>query len=93
MNGAEFRATIKKYMELRNINGFKGLLEDKMLGSYPTFKKKWDCPELFTVFEIDYLIRRLNVRSVDRPVLKGESDKVSTPLGHITEKGAQKNRA
>lgn len=93
MNGAEFRATIKKYMELRNINGFKGLLEDKMLGSFPTFKKKWDHPEFFSIYEIDYLIRRLNVRSCDRAVLKGEADKASTPLAYITEEGAQKNRA
>lgn len=93
MNGAEFRATIKKYMELRNINGFKGLLEDKMLGSFPTFKKKWDHPEFFSIYEIDYLIRRLNVRSCDRAVLKGETDKASTPFAYITEEGAQKNRA
>lgn len=93
MNGQEFRATIKKYMELRNINGFKDLLSDKMLGSFPTFKRKWDNPEMFTIYEIDYLIRKLNVRSCDRAVLKGESDK-ATPIDlYITEKGANKNRA
>lgn len=93
MNGSEFRSTVKKYMELRNINGFKDLLSDKMLGSFPTFKKKWDNPEFFTIYEIDYLIRRLNVRSCDRAVLKGEADKSSTPLSYITEEGAYKNRA
>lgn len=93
MNGSEFRSTVKKYMELRNVNGFKDLLSDKMLGSFPTFKKKWDNPEFFTIYEIDYLIRRLNVRSCDRAVLKGEADKSSTPLSYITEEGAYKNRA
>ena len=93
MNGNEFRSIIKKYMELRHINGFKDLLSDKMLGSFPTFKKKWDNPEFFTIYEIDYLIRRLNVRSCDRAVLKGEADKSSTPLSYITEEGAYKNRA
>ena len=93
MNGNEFRSVIKKYMELRHINGFKDLLSDKMLGSFPTFKKKWDSPELFTIYEIDYLIRRLNVRSCDRAVLKGEADKAITPFDtYITEKG-EKNRA
>lgn len=72
MNGTEFRATVRKYMELRNINGFKGLLQDGCLGSFPTFKKKWESPEFFTIYEIDYLIRRLNVRSEDRSILKGE---------------------
>ena len=93
MNGSEFRSTVKKYMELRNVNGFKDLLSDKMLGSFPTFKKKWDHPEFFSIYEIDYLIRRLNVRSCDRAVLKGEVDKASTPLAYITEEGAYKNRA
>lgn len=93
MNGNEFRSTVKKYMELRHVNGFKDLLADKMLGSFPTFKKKWDNPEFFTIYEIDYLIRRLNVRSCDRAVLKGEDDKSSTPLSYITEEGAYKNRA
>jgi hypothetical protein len=80
-------------MELRHVNGFKDLLSDKMLGSFPTFKKKWDHPEFFTIYEIDYLIRKLNVRSCDRAILKGESDK-ATPIDlYITEKGANKNRA
>ena len=49
--------------------------------------------QTFSIYEIDYLIRKLNVRSCDRAVLKGESDK-ATPLEFITEKGAQyKNRA
>jgi hypothetical protein len=72
MNGNEFRGTVKKYMELRGINSFKLLLEDGMLGSFPTFKKKWQSPEQFTIFEIDYLITRLNVRADDRKILKGE---------------------
>lgn len=93
MNGKEFRSVVRKYMELRHINGFKDLLSDKMLGSFPTFKKKWDSPEFFTIYEIDYLIRRLNVRSADRAVLKGESDKATTPFAYITEEGAKKNRA
>jgi hypothetical protein len=79
-------------MELRHVNGFKDLLADKMLGSFPTFKKKWDNPEFFSIYEIDYLIRRLNVRSCDRAVLKGEADKAATPFAYITEEG-EKNRA
>lgn len=72
MNGNEFRGTVRKYMELRNINGFKDLLKDGALGSFPTFKRKWKSPELFTIGEVDYMIRRLNVRSCDRAILKGE---------------------
>jgi hypothetical protein len=72
MNGNEFRGTVRKYMELRNINGFKDLLKDGALGSFPTFRKKWDSPDLFTIGEVDYMIRRLNVRSCDRAILKGE---------------------
>lgn len=72
MNANEFRGTVRKYMELRNINGFKELLKDGALGSFPTFRKKWDSPDLFTIGEVDYMIRRLNVRSCDRAILKGE---------------------
>ena len=72
MNGNEFRGTVRKYMELRNINGFKDLLKDGALGIFPTFRKKWDSPDLFTIGEVDYMIRRLNVRSCDRAILKGE---------------------
>ncbi len=93
MNGTEFRGIIMKYIEMRNVNGFKGLLRDKALGSYPTFKKKWDNPALFSIAEIDYLCKRLNIRSSERLVLKGESDKVTTPFYNITEEGAFKNRA
>lgn len=80
MNANEFRGTVRKYMEMRNVNGFKDLVADGFLGSYPTFKKKWDNPSLFTIGDIDYLIRRLNVRSCDRAILKGEADKVTTPF-------------
>lgn len=74
MNANEFRGTIKKYMEMRSINGFKDLISSGALGSYPTFKRKWDAPENFTIAEIDFLIKRLNVRSQDRAILKGEND-------------------
>lgn len=93
MNGNEFRGTVKKYMEMRGIDTFKELLRDKALGSFPTFKRKWDNPALFSIAEIDYLCKRLNIRSSDRLVLKGESDKVTTPFYNITEEGAFKNRA
>ena len=78
MNDKEFRGVIRRYMEMRKINGFKDLISDGTLGSFPTFKKKWNSPDQFTIGEIDYLIRRLNVRSCDRAVLKGESDKVTS---------------
>jgi hypothetical protein len=78
MNGNEFRGIVRSYMEIRSVNGFKDLLSGGALGSYPTFKRKWDNPEYFTIAEIDYIIKRLNVRSSDRAVLKGESDKVTT---------------
>lgn len=93
MNGNEFRGTVRKYMEMRNINGFKDLLTGGVLGSFPTFKKKWNHPEMFTIAEIDYLIKRLNVRSCDRAILKGESDKATPFDFNITERGAYKNRA
>lgn len=78
MNGNEFRGTVRKYMEMRSINGFKDLISDGALGSFPTFKKKWNSPESFTIGEIDYLIKRLNVRACDRAVLKGEADKATS---------------
>lgn len=87
MNGNEFRGTIKKYMEMRGIDTFKDLLRDKALGSFPTFKRKWENPELFTIAEIDYLCKRLNIRSADRLILKGESDKGYTSFTYITGKG------
>ena len=74
MNANEFRGTVKKYMEMRSINGFKDLISTGALGSYPTFKRKWDAPENFTIAEIDFLILRLNVRACDRPILKGETN-------------------
>lgn len=77
MNAPEFRKIIRGYMELRDVNGFKDLLRDGALGSYPTFKKKWESPDQFSIGEIDYLIRRLNIRACERPVLKGEADKVT----------------
>lgn len=75
MNDTEFRGTVKRYMEMRQINGFKELICDGALGSFPTFKRKWNSPDQFTIGEVDYLIRRLNVRQCDRAILKGESDK------------------
>lgn len=80
MNGNEFRGVIRRYMEMRSVNGFKDLLSGGALGSYPTFKRKWDSPEQFTIAEIDFMIQRLNVRSCDRAILKGEAEKVTTSL-------------
>ena len=74
MNSNEFRSVIKKYMELRHVNGYKDLLRDGALGSFPTFKKKWKSPDQFTIAEIDYMIQRLHVRDCDRAILKGEAD-------------------
>ena len=78
MNETEFRGTIKKYMDLRKVNGFKDLLSDGTLGSFPTFKRKWNSPDQFTIGEVDYLIQRLKIRSCDRAILKGESDRVTS---------------
>lgn len=88
MNDDEFRGTIMKYMEMRDVKGFKDLISDKTLGSFPTFKKKWNNPALFTIADIDYMIQRLRVRQCDRAVLKGEKDRATDSFKNITEKGA-----
>lgn len=74
MDSDKFRGIIKKYMGERDINSFEKLLEGSPVGSYPTFRKKWKNPELFTIRDIDFFIKRLNVRGQDRPILKGETN-------------------
>ena len=74
MNDKDFRGTIKRYMEMRNIHSFLALIEGSPVGSYPTFRKKWRNPDLFTIRDVDYFIKRLNVRECDRPILKGETN-------------------
>lgn len=44
MNGDQFRATTKKYMELRHIRTQEQLRAHTTVGSHNTFKKFWEDP-------------------------------------------------
>ena len=75
MDDKNFRGIIRKYMEIRKIKSFEKLIEGSPVGSYPTFRKKWKNPALFTIRDIDFFIDKLNViKPDDRSVLKGEKN-------------------
>lgn len=46
MNGDQFRATTRKYMELRHIRNREQLRAHTTVGSSTTFRKYWYEPEL-----------------------------------------------
>lgn len=49
MNADLFRATCKKYMELRHINNREKLRAHTTCGSSTTFNKWWKSPELIPI--------------------------------------------
>ena len=61
MNTNLFRATTKKYMELRHIHTKEQLRAHTTIGSHNTFKKWWDNPELMPLGVFEQLMRALNV--------------------------------
>lgn len=61
MNGDLFRATCKKYMELRHINTREKLREHTTCGSSTTFRKWWHDPELIPLGEFENMMKALKV--------------------------------
>lgn len=56
-----FRATTKKYMELRHIRTREQLRSHTTVGSHNTFKKWWDDPELMPMGVFEQIMTCLNV--------------------------------
>ena len=61
MNADMFRATIKKYMELRHINTREKLRAHTTCGSSTTFRKYWNDPELMPMGVFEQIMNCLNV--------------------------------
>ena len=61
MNTELFRATTKKYMELRHIRTQEQLRLHTSVGSHNTFKKWWDDPELMPLGVFEQIMNCLNV--------------------------------
>ncbi|WP_091759210.1 helix-turn-helix domain-containing protein [Butyrivibrio sp. INlla18] len=65
MNGDDFRALIRKYMELRHIRTLEDLRQHTTI-SVATFSKYWNNPELFPWGQIISMLDALNVPYDDR---------------------------
>lgn len=65
MNGDDFRALIRKYMELRHIRTLEDLRKHTTI-SVATFSKYWNNPELFPWGQIVSMLDALNVPYDDR---------------------------
>lgn len=61
MNADIFRATCKKYMELRHIHTLEDLRAHTTIGSSTTFRKYWKSPELFPIGTVIQIMNSLNV--------------------------------
>lgn len=56
-----FRATLKKYMELRHIRSKEQLRAHTTVGSNKTFLKYWNKPELMPIGIFFQIMKALNV--------------------------------
>lgn len=61
MNADLFRATLKKYMELRHIRSKEQLRAHTTIGSNKTFLKYWNDPELLPIGDFEQIMKTLNV--------------------------------
>ena len=66
MNAALFRATTKKYMELRHINTQEKLRAHTTCGSSTTFRKYWNDPDLMPMGMWEQIMNCLNVPQEER---------------------------
>lgn len=66
MNADLFRATTKKYMELRHINTREKLRAHTTCGSSTTFRKYWNDPELMPMGIWEQIMNSLNVPREER---------------------------
>lgn len=61
MDAELFRATLKKYMELRHIRSKELLRAHTTIGSNKTFLKYWNEPELMPIGIFFQIMKALNV--------------------------------
>lgn len=61
MDAELFRATLKKYMELRHIRSKEQLRAHTTIGSNKTFLKYWNDPELLPIGDFEQIMKTLNV--------------------------------
>ena len=66
MNADLFRATTKKYMELRHINTREKLRAHTTCGSSTTFRKYWNAPDLMPLGIWSQIMDSLNVPQEER---------------------------
>lgn len=66
MNAELFRATTKKYMELRHVNTQEKLRAHTTCGSSTTFRKYWNNPDLMPVGIWEQIMDSLNVPKEER---------------------------
>lgn len=66
MNADLFRATTKKYMELRHINTQEKLRAHTTCGSSTTFRKYWNDPSLMPMGLWEQIMNSLNVPQEER---------------------------
>lgn len=66
MNAELFRATTKKYMELRHINTQEKLRAHTTCGSSTTFRKYWNDPDLMPMGMWEQIMDCLNVPQEER---------------------------
>ena len=66
MNADLFRATTKKYMELRHINTRDKLRLHTTCGSSTTFRKYWNEPDLMPLGIWEQIMTSLNVPQEER---------------------------
>lgn len=72
MNDDLFRATLRKYMELRHIRTREQLRAHTTVGSNTTFNKYWHNPELMPLGVFLEIMRALNVPYEEQNcILKG----------------------
>ena len=66
MNGDQFRATTKAYMELRHINTKEKLRAHTSCGSSTTFRKYWKDPDLMPLGIWEQIMDSLKVPAEER---------------------------
>jgi len=66
MNGDQFRATCKSYMELRHIRTREQLRSHTTVGSSTTFRKYWNDPALMPMGVFLQIMDCLNVPEGER---------------------------
>lgn len=66
MNADLFRATTKKYMELRHVRNKEKLRAHTTVGSSTTFRKYWNDPESMPMGVWEQIMDSLNIPTEER---------------------------